>query len=234
MKRGIILSALIFAIIFLTAFSGSQATVKETRNLAGFTKVSFGVSGNLYVNIGAEFKVELEGEQSLLDNISTEVSGGRLIISKENWRRNMNERVTVYITMPEINGMGVSGSGKAEIMAAVKTEDLDLSVSGSGKLLTADIMTSSMNCNISGSGDIILGGGGNINRAEVSISGSGSYSGEATKIGSMDISISGSGNCNCNVTEQLRASVSGSGNVTYQGNPRLDVRSSGSGRVRSR
>lgn len=234
MKRGIILCLFIFAIAVVTAYSDSPATVKETRNVAGFTKISFGVSGNLYVNIGAEFKVELEGGQSLLDNISTEVSGGRLIIRKENWRRNMNERVTVYITMPEINGMGVSGSGKAELMDAVKTKDLDLSVSGSGKLLTADIMTTSMNCSISGSGDIILGGGGNINTAEVSISGSGSYSGEAARIGSMDISISGSGNCSCYVTEQLKASVSGSGNVTYQGSPRLDVRSSGSGRVRSR
>ena len=38
-----------------------------------------------------------------------------------NWRMNMNERVTVYITMPELNALGVSGSGKAEIKDAVKT-----------------------------------------------------------------------------------------------------------------
>ena len=43
-------------------------------------------------------------------------------------------KLHVYITMPELNGLGVSGSGKAEIKDAVKAEDLDLSVSGSGKL----------------------------------------------------------------------------------------------------
>ena len=37
--------------------------------------------------------------------------------------------------MPELNGLGVSGSGKAEIKDAVKTDDLNLSVSGSGKII---------------------------------------------------------------------------------------------------
>ncbi|MDO9580084.1 MAG: hypothetical protein Q7J06_05895 [Bacteroidales bacterium] len=53
----------------------SKSVVKETRDLAGFTKVNFGVSGNLYINLGKEFKVVLEGEQSLLENIETNVSG---------------------------------------------------------------------------------------------------------------------------------------------------------------
>ena len=58
---------------------------KETRNVTDFTKVSFGVSGNLYINFGPEFKVVLEGEKRYLDDIITEVSGGKLVIKKENW-----------------------------------------------------------------------------------------------------------------------------------------------------
>ena len=112
----------------------------------------------------------------MLEDILTEVSGGKLVIKKENWdnwKMNWNEKVTVYITMPELKGLGVSGSGKAEIKDAVKTEDLDLSVSGSGKLYTNDIMVSNLGCSISGSGDIILGGNGNATKADISISGSG-------------------------------------------------------------
>jgi hypothetical protein len=234
MKRGIILSAIVFALTLANCFSSGQTTDKETRNVAGFTKISFGVSGNLYVNLGSEFKVVLEGDKSLLEDIITEVSRDRLVIRKENWRRNTNEKVTIYITMPEVTGLGVSGSGRAEIMDAVKTDDLKLSVSGSGKLITSDIVANTMNCSISGSGDIILGGNGRVNNSDISISGSGSYSGESTKISTQEISISGSGNCLCNVTESLKASVSGSGNITYLGNPRIDARSSGSGRIRSK
>jgi hypothetical protein len=59
MKRILILSSLILVIAVTTCFAASQSDVKETRNVSGFTKVSFGVSGNLYINFGPEFKVVL-------------------------------------------------------------------------------------------------------------------------------------------------------------------------------
>lgn len=217
-----------------TSFSYGQAVVKETRDLTGFTKVNFGVAGELFIKLGPQFQVVLEGTKNYLDDIITEVSGGRLVIKKENWRIGMNERVTVYITMPEIKGLGVSGSGKAEIEDALKCETLDLSVSGSGKLLTADLNIADLNCGISGSGNINLGGNGNVSKADISISGSGNFSDDSVKIEDLHISVSGSGNCSCNVTGSLDASISGSGNVTYSGSPRLNARVSGSGHVRSR
>jgi hypothetical protein len=237
MKRSIILPAFILAIALLSGFALGQSGDKETRDVKNFTKVSFGVAGNLYIKIGPEFKVVLEGEKRILDNVITEVSGSKLVIKNENWRMNnwrMDEKITVYITMPELNGLGVSGSGKAEIKDAFKTDDLNLSVSGSGKLYASEVTVSNLDCSISGSGDISLGSGGSSAKAGISISGSGNYFGESFKIGSAEIHISGSGNCECNVAESLRASISGSGNVTYGGNPKLDAHVSGSGKVRSR
>lgn len=233
MKRAILLSAFIVALTVTAGFSKGQPVEKETRNVKDFTRVSFGISGDLYISFGTDFKVVLEGDKSDLDDIVTEVTGGKLIIKKDNWG-NLNEKVTVYVTMPEIEGLGVSGSGKAEIKDAVKTDNLDLSVSGSGRLYTADISVTSLDVAISGSGDIIIGGSGEADNAEISISGSGNYTGESLKIGSAELSISGSGSCKCHVAESLEASVSGSGNVTYLGNPKIDARVSGSGRVRSK
>lgn len=234
MKRGIILSVIIAAIIVTSSFSTAQAMVKESRDLKGFTKVNFGVPGTLYITFGPEFKVEMEGEKDFLDDIVTEVSGGKLVIKKENWRFSINEKVTVYITMPEITGLGVSGSGKAEIKDPVKAEDVDFNVSGSGKILTTDLTVADLNCSISGSGDIILGGG-NATKANIGISGSGNYTGESLKIESLEIHVSGSGNCSCYVTKSINAGVSGSGNVSYLGNPpKVDAHVSGSGHVRSK
>jgi hypothetical protein len=234
MKRGILFSAFFVTIIVAAGFSNGPSNENETRNLSGFTKVNFGVSGDLYITIGNDFKVVLEGDKSYLDDIITEVSGDKLVIKKENWRQKFNEKVTVYITMPAIEGLGVSGSGSAEIKDPVKADNLDLSVSGSGKLYAADLTVSDLECRISGSGDIIITGKGNVNRAGISVSGSGNYTGDQVKIKTGEISISGSGSCSCNVTESLNAHVSGSGNVSYLGNPKIDARVSGSGRVRSR
>ena len=234
MKNGLILSVFIVAMNLITGYSEGQTVNRETRNLAGFTKVNFGISGDLYINIGAEFKVVLEGDKSLLEEIETEVTGSKLVIKKDSWHSHGNEKVTVYITMPELTGLGVSGSGKAEIRDAVKAENLDFSVSGSGRIQTADLILGKLNVGISGSGDVIIGGSGEAASADISISGSGNYSGEPLKIANADFSISGSGSCKCNVTDNLEASVSGSGNITYTGSPKIDARVSGSGRVRSK
>ena len=234
MKSGLLISTFIVALTLASTVASGENVEKETRNVTGFTKVSFGVSGDLYINFGSEFKVVLEGEKSLLEEIKTEVSGTKLVIKKESWHSHNNQRVTIYITMPAIEGLGVSGSGKAEIKDAVKASNLDFSVSGSGKILTGDVVATNLNVGISGSGDVIIGGSGEAAKADVSISGSGNYTGEGLKLADADFSISGSGSCKCNVTENLKASVSGSGNITYSGNPKIDAKVSGSGRVKSK
>jgi hypothetical protein len=234
MKSRLLISAFIVAMTMTTGFSYGQTVNKETRNLSGFTKVNFGISGDLYINIGSEFKVVLEGNKSLLEEIETEVSGSKLVIREDNWHSHGHDKVTVYITMPELTGLGVSGSGKAEIKDAVKTGELDFSVSGSGRIVAADLALGKLNVGISGSGNVIIDGNGDAVSADVSISGSGNYSGESLKITNGDFHISGSGSCKCNVTDNLEASVSGSGNITYIGSPKIDARVSGSGRVKSK
>jgi hypothetical protein len=233
MKKVLFSAVSLFVMIVITGPASGQS--KETRSVSGFTKVSFGVSGDLFIKIGPEFKLVIEGDKDVLDEIETSVSGERLNIRKENWHFNFdNEKVTINITMPEIEGLSVSGSGKAQIMDPVKSDNLSLSVSGSGKLITSDLNADDLNCGISGSGDIILGSGGSIDNGDISISGSGSFSGEGIEIDHLEVSISGSGNCRCRAGDSLEAHVSGSGNITYSGNPKVDARVSGSGHVRSK
>ncbi len=234
MKSGILISALVVSMALTTGFSKGPAVDKETRNLTGFTKVNFGVAGNLYINLGSEFKVILEGDKSLLDEIETEISGSKLVIKTDKWHWNGNEKVTVYITMPELTALGVSGSGKAEVKDAIKADNLDFSVSGSGRIVAANLSLVKLYVAISGSGDIIIDGRGEAADADIHISGSGNFTSESLKIANGDFRISGSGSCKCNVTDNLDASVSGSGNITYSGSPKIDARVSGSGRVRSR
>jgi hypothetical protein len=227
------LLSVLFIACMVTGIASSQSVIKETRNLKGFTEVNFGIAGDLKIKIGTEFSVVLEGEKNDLEEVITELSGDKLLIKQENWRFDFREKVNVYITMPEITGLGVSGSGKAEIVDNVtEADNLNLSVSGSGRLMTAGLVVDALDCGISGSGNIVVGSG-NADRADISISGSGGYSGQEFEIDRLDIRVSGSGNCICKVGDSLNASISGSGNVTYDGDPKIDARVSGSGHVRS-
>jgi len=227
-------TAFLLTAFLVTSMAAGQSTEKETRDVKGFTKISYGISGNLSIKIGSEFSVVLEGEKDDLREVITDVSDGKLRIRQDNWRFNFNGKVNAYVTLPQLTGLSVSGSGRAEVLDPIKdADDLSLSVSGSGKLLTAGVVVDELDCDISGSGNIIIGGTGNADRGDISISGSGGYSSEDFEIDHLEISISGSGNCLCKVGDSLQASISGSGNVTYIGDPKVDARVSGSGHVRS-
>ncbi|MFN8239657.1 MAG: head GIN domain-containing protein [Bacteroidales bacterium] len=229
--RSVILLAT--CMVLFPAFMNGQQMVKENRNLSGFDGIGFGISGNLYISFGSDFKVVVEASKDFADEILTEVRNGKLHIRRENFNFFGNEKANVYVTLPRLTSLNLSGSGKAEVEGTLKTDRIDLSVSGSGKINIPELSVSEMGCSISGSGDIYLGGG-QVGTAKLSISGSGGYSGENASIRSFQASISGSGSCNCKVEDELVARISGSGNIYYSGNPRLDVKSSGSGHVRSR
>lgn len=213
-----------------------NAQSKESRNVKDFTRVSFGIAGDLFVEFGQQFSLSLEGDKDDLDRIITEVSGDKLVIRNENhftWRYD-NSRVTVHITMPEIKGLGVSGSGKAKIVDPINNADeLNFSVSGSGNLYASSVTADNIGCSISGSGNISINEG-SADKGDISISGSGNYSGEGFGIDHLAVKVSGSGNCVCKAGDTLDATISGSGNVTYSGDPKIDARVSGSGKVRSR
>lgn len=227
-------SVLLFALFVSLSLISAQENSRETRKHSNFSKVSFGISGDLRINLGNSFSVELEGSPDDIDAIITEVSGDRLIIKHENWRFNIRDKVNINITMPAIEGLSVSGSGRAEISDDLANADeLSLGVSGSGNIHTGSIEVDEFEATISGSGNIFIEGGGLADRGDISISGSGGYEGSEFEIDNLTISVSGSGNCLCKAGDALKASISGSGNVSYKGEPRIEARVSGSGKVRS-
>jgi hypothetical protein len=229
-------NSLMIAVILIaaTACSFGQSSVKETRDVSDFDGINFGIAGNLYIKIGSRYQVTVEASDRYIEDIETVVRNNKLYIRKDNNRWFNNEKADVYVTLPELKLLGVSGSGRAEVEGELRTDMLNLSVSGSGRILIPELNSDDMKCSISGSGSISIDNG-KVSNADLSISGSGSYRGDDLSISDFQAGISGSGSCTCKVTESLRASISGSGNIYYSGKPpKIDVRSSGSGHVRSR
>jgi hypothetical protein len=234
MKRAMQLSVLVTVLILVTGNLFGQSTERETRNVSGFTEIGFGIAGNLYVKIGPEFNVVLEGDKKYLSEIETIIRNNKLVIRSSYNRFFDNIRASVYVTLPELKALGVSGSGVAKIESKLKADGLNLGVSGSGKIYASEINADELDCSISGSGNINLKESGVVDKGSISISGSGSYSGESVRFDKLHAGISGSGNCICNVSDALDASISGSGNVYYTGNPKVNARISGSGHVKSK
>lgn len=207
---------------------------KRSVDVGSFSELSLGISATLYVKQGPNNNLEIECDDDIFEKIEFEIRGDKLVIKKEGkwnwndgWRRS---EVDIYVTMREIEGLSVSGSGLIESDGQLDTEDIRLSVSGSGDM-DLDINGNEMDLRISGSGSIRLNGVAN--EAEAKISGSGRVKAEDMTVKTFEASISGSGSCYITATEEVSANISGSGSVYYAGDPkRINSNSSGSGKIR--
>lgn len=217
--------------LLITIPSFSQ---KRTVDVNNFSELSLGISGTVYLRQGSDVKVEIECDDDIYDEIEFEMRGDKLVIKRERswgwgngWRRS---EVDIYVTMRSIEALSVSGSGLIESKGLLETEDIDLSVSGSGDM-ELDLNSDDMDLRISGSGSIRLDG--TAEEAEARISGSGKVKAEDLTVKYFTARISGSGSCYITATDEIDASISGSGSVYYAGDPkRINSSSSGSGKVR--
>ncbi|KUG06154.1 head GIN domain-containing protein [Solirubrum puertoriconensis] len=205
---------------------------RDVRQVPAFTRLSLATSAELILVQGATQKVELVGNPDDLREIETAVKDGRLRIGLpegrwKNWG-GFKSPVKVYVTMPQIEALGVSGSGSIRAEQPLRAAALDLSVSGSGAL-RVPVTAERLQAHVSGSGSMRLSG--NSPAADVHISGSGRIDASELKTNSCTAHISGSGNCRIGVAQTLDARISGSGSVYYTGSPRITSRISGSGRV---
>lgn len=230
----------VLAAVVVLAFVSTTAVFaqsRETRNVSTFTKISFRVPGKLYLRQGAVQKVEIEGDKDVLREIETEVDGSKLIIGKEgkwfdwNWN-NDNHRVNVYVTVKDIEGISVSGSGDFIGETKIVSNDLDLNVSGSGSLKVDVEVSGDLEADVSGAGDIDVKG--KCRDFNSDVSGSGKVQLNVAIDNVADFGVSGSGKIYANGSaSRVKTSISGSGKVLaadLQANS-CEVRISGSGDV---
>lgn len=214
----------------ITAF----AQTSEVRDVPEFDGITLSTSGTVYITQGSPQRVEIKGRQETLDKIETEVRSGRLVIKNENsgswfgW--NSIGDFDVYITVEELEKIHVAGSGRIYGENKIKTRDMELDVSGSGRM-ELELDASYIDASISGSGKMEVEG--TTLDLEVRISGSGAIYAEKLEARNCEARISGSGKCEISVSESIDARISGSGSVYYRGNPdKVNSSTSGSGRVK--
>jgi hypothetical protein len=232
MKKYVFLTVLAFLISPMLLL----AQTRVTRNVDNFTKISFRVPGTVYLKQGSPLKVEIEGDKDVIKEIETEVEGTRLVIGKEgkwfNWDWDDDKKIKVYITMPNIEGISVSGSGSVQGQNKITAGDLELNVSGSGGLSLDVDASGNIEGDVSGSGEINVKG--KCKSFDSDVSGSGKVDLALTVMNTADFSVSGSGKIQADGTaDNVKATISGSGKVlaANMATNRCEVRISGSGDV---
>lgn len=217
--------------IFGTGCFPTGTAGQEVRELPDFYGIAIGVSADVFYTPGNTHEIRIEGNERDVKDLVTKVEGGILKIKYDNWRAG-HSKLTLYITSEELSRVSVSGSAHFNAEKGITSEEMDIAISGSGRVLFPSLASDEMEVTISGSGNAVIEKG-SADEMGVRISGSGKLQAEHFEVSEFEASISGSGSCWITVKDELNARISGSGSVHYHGNPEVNSTSSGSGKVRA-
>jgi hypothetical protein len=204
-------------------------TIKESRAVSDFNKVSLSGSGLVVIKQGEKESLTIEASEKLMEYISTEVVDSELQLSYKDYPSSYfpTDKVKFYLTLSEVEKVTLNGSGKFEGSVG-KADELELIVNGSGKM-DLNLEAEQLTAELTGSGSFKLEG--TATTQQVLVSGSGSFSGRDLKGKAAKVALAGSGSVEVNVSDELDVSLDGSGSVRYLGNPKLgETDVSGSGR----
>lgn len=211
---------------------GEGSNVTNSRSLSSFRGVSLEFDASVEIYYDSVYRVELVGQQNILNVIRTEVRGSNLEIKLNNFTTiRKHNPITIRVYTPKIENLEVNGSGNISCIGSFDADQLSTYVNGSGNLNFKGVIRNSFTASVNGSGNISYNGNGTCNQAKYTISGSGDINAEWLKADNVESRVSGSGDQRIYAVKNLNVDISGSGDVYYRGNPAVTVNISGSGRL---
>lgn len=232
---------------------GKRVTV--TRDVGYFSKVDASGSVDIEFVQGKEQAMCIVGSKQFVDNIVVEKKGETLYVShKSNSVTSFfDDDVTLYIYSPDLTEVNLRGSVSFDVKGALDTDNLKVSVMGSGEADFGSIVCDAINFEVRGSGDIsakridtknavanVFGSGDldfdflKADNVQFAVSGSGDLDAMLSQVKTMQLNVVGSGDMdikaqNCGVANCTSA---GSGSITLSGTMRDVVKNvTGSGDI---
>lgn len=240
-------TALLAFVICAGAASAKALGLDTTVNVQvqGFTSIKVGGPFEVRISQNGTESLKYTAPAYLLKQITVEVDHGVLKVQRKInfWGWNLHklwsennlwqnqDRVVVYITAQQLNGVTASGSTDIKFETPVAANSLTLRTRGSGSI-EGKVAVKFLGGRVSGSGQINVSGSSD--KAAVKVSGSGHFTGKQLVTAVSSVRVSGSGQADVYANDAIKATVHGSGVVSYTGQPKSVSRStSGSGEIRS-
>jgi len=196
--------------------NGSGNVVSETRTADTFHSVEMECSGNLYVTQTWESGVRVETDDNIMPLLKTDVINGVLIIKRGGTRCLSPTKLNIYVSMDDVKRLSLSGSGNIIGRSEITSDDLEVSLSGSGDI-DLQVDTKRLKSEISGSGESKFTG--KASSHDATISGSGDLKAYDLVTEKSTVQVTGSGKSEVFASEELNVKITGSGDVYYKGNP---------------
>jgi hypothetical protein len=214
---------------------GSGNILTETRDVAAFEAIAIEYPGaEIVLQQGDKESVEIEADDNLLPQLSTEVTSGTLTIksTETDWKTSVNPSAPakLNITVRDLNTIVLSAPlGHLEVHD-LQAGTLNLVVSGGAQVRLNGLQVDLLDTVLSGAGDIQADG--TADEVKLILSGLGDFNAADLQSKRAAIELSGMGSATVRVEEELAATITGAGSIQYFGQPHVEQSVNGAGSVK--
>lgn len=189
---------------------GSGKRIVQKRQISPFTSISTEGAFEIEVTCQKDQSLEVEGDDNVLEFVTTDVHGKELQL-KSSKGYSTSEPVRVKITVPNLEGLSVSGAGRIDIKD-MKNEKFEIDSNGAPNVIVS----------------------GTTNTVDIDSNGAGKIDTHNLRASRAVVDSKGVSRIDLDVKEQLDITVSGPSTVTYRGDPVVNKTINGPGKVEKR
>ena len=189
---------------------GSGKRIVQKRQISPFTSISTEGAFEIEVTCQKDQSLEVEGDDNVLEFVTTDVHGKELLL-KSSKGYSTSEPVRVKITVPNLEGLSVSGAGRIDIKD-MKNEKFEIDSNGAPNVIVS----------------------GTTNTVDIDSNGAGKIDTHNLRASRAVVDSKGVSRIDLDVKEQLDITVSGPSTVTYRGDPVVKKTINGPGKVEKR
>jgi len=189
---------------------GSGKRAVQKRQVGPFTSIETNGAFTIEVTCQKDLGLEIEGDDNILDLVATEVRNN--VLHLENSKGySVSEPVKFTISVPNLEGVSVSGAGKVDIKD-MSNDEFKIDSKGAPRIVVSG-KTKLVNIDTKGAATIDTQ---NLRASRAVVDSNG--------VSKVDISVA----------DRLDVTVSGPSSVTYKGDPVVNKKINGPGRVERR
>lgn len=193
-----------------SGIAGSGKRVTQKREISPFTSISTEGAFTIEVTCQKDFGLAVEGDDNVLEFVTAAVGNNVLRLANSKGY-SVNEPVKFTISVPNLEGLSVSGAGKIDIKG-MNNEKFEIDSSGAPTIIVS----------------------GNTKLIDIDTSGAGKIDTHNLRASKAIVDSKGVSQVDLDVAEQLDVTVSGPSSVIYKGDPVVNKTINGPGKVERR
>lgn len=181
-----------------------------------FNQVHASSALDIVVSQGEKQSITVEGTDVDTETIDVKVKRGELHIKQKNRSVSNDQKFTIYITMTEITGFGVSGAASIRSSMELDAPEIDVQGTGAGDL---ELELKSTYVKIEGTGAAHISLKGTASSVVMEATGASSIDCYKLKADTLDVVAAGAASVECTAQEKLSINATGASHVCYKGSP---------------